>query len=268
MDERKLIAEKWYKRFNYPAEMDEHFYRALEEADIPAGLTAENAETLLGLGTQGTVWALYFLEETEKEYKRRGLEYRFEDDVKRISERIARKFKNTGSIDIGDLTWDRHFFMAREFRLGRLVFCLGQAVVDMPTKDIKKGDNVVIIHVPGGEPLLYDACVESLENAKVFIKKHFPDFKYRYFSGVSWLLDTSIADLLGENSNVLKFGTLFEPVITRESDNIIKFVFGGGATRKDLPNIEPKNRFQRELKEAALAGRVFYDVRGVIDSWK
>ena len=80
------------------------------------------------------------------------------------------------------------------------------------------------------------------------------------------MLDNSIADLLGEGSNVLKCGPLFEKVSANPSDNIIRFVFGGGATRESLTGIEPKNRFQRELKEAALAGRVFYDVRGVIDA--
>ena len=97
------------------------------------------------------------------------------------------------------------------------------------------------------------------------MKRHFPDFDYKYFTCLSWLLDDSIADILGEESNILRFGTLFEKVRRHESNNILKFVFGNGATRENLHLIEPKNRFQRELKEAAMAGRAFYDVRGVID---
>ena len=266
MNAAKQIAEKWYKRLGFDKEMDCAFYNALEAADIPKGLIAECAPALIGLGDKGTVWALYFLEEMEAEYSRRGLSYRFEGDLQRIRSRIAERFKNTGTLDLGDLTWDRRYFMAREFRLGRLIFTLGSSPVCVPSKEINKGDNVIQVHIPGGEPLIYEDCRKSIEYAKDFIKLHFPDFKYRYFTCLSWLLDTSISDLLGEGSNVLKFGTLFEKVSANPSDNIIGFVFGGGTARESLSGIEPKNRFQRELKDAALAGRVFYDVRGVIDA--
>lgn len=266
--ESKKIAEKWYKRLNFPPEMDGAFYEALDVADIPEGLTAENAESLANLGEAGAIWSLYFLENMEKEYKTRGIDYRFEDDIKRIRSRIIDCFNNSGTLDIGDLTWERHYLMAREFKLGILTFTLGKSPLDIPEKELEKGDSVLQVHVHGKDPLLYGECVKSLMNAKEFTKRHFPDFKYRYFTCLSWLLDDSIADLLGEGSNILKFGTLFEKVRTNESDNILRFVFGGGTTRKTLPDVEPKNRFQRELKEAALGGRVFYDVRGVIDRTK
>ena len=266
--DNKRIAEKWYKRLDFPKEMDGAFYEALDGADIPEGLTAENAESLANLGEAGAIWSLYFLENMEAEYKRRGIDHRFESDVNRIRSRIIDCFNNSGTLDIGDLTWDRHYLMAREFKLGILTFTLGKSPIDIPEKELKKGDSVLQVHVHGREPLVYEECKKSLLSAKEFTVRHFPDFEYRYFTCLSWLLDDSIADLLGNNSNILKFGTLFEKVRRNESDNILRFVFGGGTTRKTLPDAEPKNRFQRELKEAALSGRTFYDVRGVIDSTK
>ena len=260
------IAEKWYKRLEFPAEMDSVFYDVLERAEIPDGLSAENAPSLADLGTKGAIWALYFLEEMEKEYNRRGIEYRFEDDVKRIRSRITDTYKRTGGLDIGDLTWDRHYFNAREFKLGILTFTLGKSPVDIPERDLCKGDAVLQIHLHGKDPLLYDECIKSINLAKEFTKRHFPDFEYKYFTCLSWLLDDSIADLLGEGSNILRFGTLFDKVRKHESDNILRFVFGVGTTRKTLFEIEPKNRFQRVLKDEALRGRAFYDVRGLIDA--
>ena len=262
------IAEKWYGRLNFPKEMDRTFREALDNADIPEGLTAENAQSLAGLGTTGTVWSLYFLENMEKEYNKRGLGFRFECDIKRIRDRILGCFNRTGDLDIGDLTWERHYLMAREFKLGILTFTLGKSPIDIPEKDLCAADPVLQVHIHGKEPLIYDECKKSIDAAREFTRLHFPDFKYRYFTCLSWLLDDSIADLLGEGSNILKFGTLFEKVRKHESDNILKFVFGNGTTRETLHSMEPKNRFQRELKEAALSGRVFYDVRGVIDSMK
>ena len=262
----KQIAEKWYNRLDFPKEMDDAFNQALESAEIPDGLTAENAPSLANLGTTSTAWALYFLENMEAEYKRRGIHYRFEEDIKRIRSRILDTFTRSGGLDIGDLTWDRHYLMAREFKLGILTFTLGKSPVDIPERDLRKGDSVLQIHIHGKDPLLYDECTKSIALAKNFVRLHFPDFKYRYFTCLSWLLDDSIADLLGEGSNILRFGTLFDKVRTNESDNILRFVFGGGTTRLNIANVEPKNRFQRELKASALSGRIFYDVRGLIDS--
>ena len=260
----KQIAEKWYKKLDFPKEMQSSFRTALDNADIPEGLSAQNAPYLADLGTTSVVWALYFLENMEAEYEKRGIRFRFGEDIQRIRSRILNTFNKTGGLDIGDLTWDRRYFMAREFKLGILTFTLGRSPLDIPERNLLEGDPVLQIHVHGKDPLLYDECVKSLALAKEFVKVHFPDFKYKYFTCLSWLLDDSIADLLGEGSNILKFGTLFDKVRKHESDNILRFVFGG-TTRATLPGVEPKNRFQRELKTAALAGRTFYDVRGLID---
>ena len=143
----KKIAEKWYKRLNFPTEMDTAFYETLEGADIPEGLTAENAESLANLGTKGAIWSLYFLENMDGEYKMRGIEYRFENDIQRIRSRILNRFNETGGLDIGDLTWERHYLMAREFKLGRLTFTLGKSPVDIPERDLAKGDSVLQVHI-------------------------------------------------------------------------------------------------------------------------
>ena len=262
----KQIAEKWYNKLDLPKKMDSAFRAALEGTVIPEGLTAENAPSLAGLGVASAIWSLYFLENMEAEYKNRGIYYRFDDDVKRLRSKIIDCFQRTGDIDIGDLTWERHYLMAREFKLGRLTFTLGRSPIDIPERALCKGDSVMQIHIHGKDPLIYEECVKSIALAKDFVRVHFPDFKYRYFTCYSWLLDDSIKDLLGEGSNILKFGTLFDKVRCHESDNILRFVFGGGTTREALPSVGSKNRFQRELKSAALAGRIFYDVRGLIDS--
>ena len=131
----KEIAEKWYKRLAFPKEMDAAFQDALENADIPDGLSAENTPSLANLGTAGTVWALYFLENMEREYNRRGLEFRFEGDIQRIKGRILGCFNRTKDLDIGDLTWERCYLMAREFKIGILTFSLGKSPTDIPEKN-------------------------------------------------------------------------------------------------------------------------------------
>ncbi len=266
MNERIQIAEKWYKALGFPEEMDTEFYALIKRCDIPEGLTIDDVVITGEQGEELGLQALYFVEAMHDEYVKRGIdEELFCEMVETIKGRLISAYKKTGTFAIGDLTWQKLLMRGRMFKIGILQFDLKPSPADVPSKGVKKGDNIVGIHVPGGKPLIYEECVQSIKDAKAFIAKHFPDFEYGYMTIMTWLLNPHMADLLGPNSNILKFATLFEVVSMHESDNIIRFVFGNGAKRADLPNIEPKGRFQTELKAAALAGRVFYDCRGMID---
>ena len=266
MNERIEIAEKWYKRLGFPAEMDEEFYALCERCDIPEGLTIDDVQITGEQGEELGLQTLYFVEAMHDEYVKRGIdEELFKEMVKTVRGRLIGAYNRTGTFAIGDLTWQKLLLKGRMFKIGILQFDLKPSPADVPSKGVKKGDNIVGIHVPGGQPLIYERCVQSIKDAKAFVAKHFPDFDYGYMTIMTWLLNPHMADLLGPNSNILKFATLFEVVSIHESDNIIRFVFGNGAKRTDLPNIEPNGRFQTELKREALAGRVFYDCRGMID---
>ncbi len=266
MNERVEAAVKWYKRLDFPQEMDTEFYALCERCAIPEGLTIDDVDITGAQGEELGLQTLYFVEAMHEEYVKRGInEALFCEMVKTVRWRLKSAFEKTGTFAIGDLTWQKLLLKGRMFKIGLLQFDLKPSPADVPSKGVKKGDNIVGIHVPGGEPLVYEKCVQSIKDAKVFIAKHFPEFEYGYMTIMTWLLNPHMADLLGPGSNILKFQTIFETVSIHESDNIIRFVFGGGARREDLPNIEPKGRFQTELKAAALAGRVFYDCRGMID---
>lgn len=266
MNERIETAIKWYKKLGFPAEMDAEFYALCERCDIPEGLTVDDVNITGEQGEELGLQTLYFVENMHDEYVKRGIdEALFEEMVKTVKGRLISAFNKTGTFAIGDLTWQRLLIKARMFNIGILQFDLKPSPADVPSKGVKKGDNIVGIHVPGKGRLEYDKCVQSIKDAKAFVAKHFPEFEYGYMTIMTWLLNPHMADLLGPESNILKFATLFEVVSIHESDNIIRFVFGNGAKRSDLPNIEPKGRFQTELKRDALAGRVFYDCRGMID---
>ncbi len=266
MNERIRIAEKWYKYFNFPTEMDAEFYALSKRCDIPEGLTIDDVDITGAQGEELGLQTLYFVEAMHDEYVKRGIdEALFEEMVKTVKGRLKSAYEKTGTFAIGDLTWQKLLIKGRMFKIGILQFDLKPSPADVPSLNVVKGENIVGIHVPGGQPLIYEKCVQSIKDAKAFIAKHFPEFEYRYMTIMTWLLNPHMADLLGPSSNILKFQTIFETVSIHESDNIIRFVFGNGAKREDLVNIEPKGRFQTELKAAALAGRVFYDCRGMID---
>lgn len=266
-DARKEIIKREYLDFGFDKSLDEPFFALLEKEELPEELTVETAPMGKDVGEKSTLIALYLVDHMRKEYERRGLDGElFRVNSLGIKNRIESAYLKKGSFDLGDMEWNRMIFAGRLFRVGILQYGLGKSPVDIPSKGVKKGDSVLQLHIPGGGKLLIDSCVESINRAIAIVEKHFPEFEYRYITCLSWLLDGSVADLLGEGSNVLKFATLFEIVANNESDSIIRFVFGGGATRDDLPHITPNGRFQTALKEEALRGRTFFCPRGVIDT--
>ncbi len=102
------------------------------------------------------------------------------------------------------------------FRLGRLQYQLVDfnrpLFVDKDSipKDMEK--KCIFVHIPQGEKLDFDACVNSLYEAVSFFDKYFPSFKYNYFVCESWLLSETNKEFMDENSNIIKFQSLFNIV--------------------------------------------------------
>ena len=271
MNSAKNIARKWFDKLDFDKALCEKFPELLERAEINEEVNASNAILSREAGDTVTVTVLYLIDGMWREYQRRGLsEKLFYENVKGIKSRIENAFLKNGEFCPMDFEWNRKMLDGTLWSAGRLQFGLGSSPVDIPSKEVKKGDKVLQLHIPAGQKLGFEDCIASINRAISITEKSYPDFEYKYITILSWVLDNSVKDLLGEGSNVLKFATLFEIVANSKSDSIIRFVFGGGATREDLPGITPNGRFQTALKESALAGREFYCPRGVIDveKWK
>ena len=43
------------------------------------------------------------------------------------------------------------------------------------------GENLIYVHIPQGEKLVYAECVNSLKNAKSFFGEYFPNYDFDYF---------------------------------------------------------------------------------------
>ena len=99
----KQIAEKWYKKLDFPKEMQSSFRTALDNADIPEGLSAQNAPYLADLGTTSVVWALYFLENMEAEYEKRGVIVCDRAKSSMYAERILNALGIEGAIRVSPL---------------------------------------------------------------------------------------------------------------------------------------------------------------------
>ncbi|QDY08106.1 hypothetical protein FJK98_13860 [Micromonospora sp. HM134] len=74
----------------------------------------------------------------------------------------------------------------------------------------ERGATAIGLHVPDAGPLTPEAVDASLDEAREFFPRHFPDERYTTFSCGSWLLDPQLRDYLPGDSNIIRFQRRFE----------------------------------------------------------
>ncbi|GAA2364451.1 hypothetical protein Cme02nite_33050 [Catellatospora methionotrophica] len=129
-----------------------------------------------------------------------------------------------------------------------------------------RGDTAISLHIPESGPLTPEAIDASLDEARAFFPRHFPDEAYTAFSCGSWLLDPQLREYLPEDSNIIRFQRRFELEPYEEPQGIdadvevLRFVFRSLTT--------PLDRLPRDtvLRRAAIdhlaAGRHWRWQRG------
>ncbi|MEU5781051.1 acyltransferase domain-containing protein [Micromonospora lupini] len=133
------------------------------------------------------------------------------------------------------------------------------AVYELGRLQHHRGDGAIGLHVPDSGPLTPDAVSASLDEARTFFARHFPDEPYTAFSCGSWLLDPQLREYLPEDSNIIRFQRRFELEPYVESDGpdadveVRRFVFRTLSTPFDqLPR---RTALQRAIVDHLAAGR-------------
>ena len=261
----KVVIEQWYKKLKFPKKYDEEFYDALQQIKISDAITAENYNLKEKDGKRNLLSYLYMCDELGSKYSERGIN----EDILLDTLGDIVIWTDTWSnlkneMYLGEISWlNRHMNM-KLFKLGRLQFCMAESELSIPDKGIKKGDNVIEIHIPEGEPLDIAECKKSIEMAKEFFAKYYPEYEYEYFTTHTWLLDKTLDELLKPDSNILKFQQLFEVVAEEKSDAILGYVFKWKTYREDMKNCVCNSGFAEKVKERIKNGGDFYENLGVI----
>lgn len=264
----KEIARKWYQKIVFPAEYDKEFEQLLQESPELHFTSFEE----YGLEKNGVdagsnlIMLLYFCEQLEENYRMRGIPAKIlMDTISDVRISVQRYRDMTGKLGLQSLRGFAPYLSMQLFRLGRLQFCMTGAPRDIPEYNIKKGDNVMDVHIPKGGPLLLDECKKAIQYAEEFFQEFFSDYVYQYYICFSWLLDEGLQRFLDADSNILQFQKLFDVVYQREEDSILHFMFKYGfQDRSELKECIPTSTFAEKVKEYALAGGVFYNVLGVM----
>lgn len=130
----------------------------------------------------------------------------------------------------------------------------------------QRGDGAIGLHVPESGPLTPQAVAASLDEARAFFPRHFPDEHYtRFFCG-SWLLDPQLREYLPEDSNILRFQRRFELEPHQESEvpdaDIEMLRFGFRTLTTPLDELPRRTVLQRAIIDHLRAGGHWHWRRG------
>ena len=263
LDTTKII-EKWYKILNFNSRYDAEFYNALNEIKIE-DFKIDKYDTEEKDGKKNFLSYLYMCEDLSKQYKQKGIsEEILYDTLSDIGRWLDTWSEIEEGLYLGELNWLKLHLSMNLFKLGRLQFAFGKASCDVVEKNIKKGDNIIEVHIPAEGPLLKAECERSFDLAKKFFKEFYPDYEYKYFICHSWLMDSGLKNLLKNDSNMLIFQDMFEVFEPEESYAILKYVFKWNITKENLNSCVAVSSFARKVKEWINDGGKFYEALGVL----
>lgn len=121
--------------------------------------------------------------------------------------------EENGDKGLKNYGWIKNHVCFELFRLGRLQFqlyeCKNKTLL-YSKLPFKYGEKLVYIHIPAGEKLDYEKCLESIENSKKFFEEFFPEHNYRFYFCESWLLFDKNRAFMSADSNIVKFMSLFD----------------------------------------------------------
>jgi hypothetical protein len=123
----------------------------------------------------------------------------------------------------------------------------------------QRGGATIGLHIPESGPMTPQAVAASLDEARVFFPRHFPDERYTAFSCASWLLDPQLLEYLPEDSNIARFQRRFELEPYEEPEGldadveVLRFVFRTLTT--PLDQLPRRTMLQRAIVDHLKAGR-------------
>ncbi|MDR7277780.1 acyltransferase domain-containing protein [Catenuloplanes atrovinosus] len=130
----------------------------------------------------------------------------------------------------------------------------------------QRGGTALDLHIPESGPLTPDAVSASLDRARAFFPRHFPDEPYTAFACGSWLLDPQLLEYLPEDSNIIAFQRRFalepyeEPEGLDADVEVLRFVFR--TLNTPLDRLPRDTVLQRAIVDHLRSGRHWYIRRG------
>lgn len=264
-EKTKATIRKWYDRLDFPSCYDAEFENAVNTVTVPDGTAVEEYDKECKDGKKNLLSFLYMCEEAERRAKERGISDEVITDTLNDIVVWTEEWSGIkGELYLGSIGWLSNHLKGRLYKLGRLQFCMERSERDIPSYGISAGDNVIEVHIQGKGRLDIEECERSFEKAKEFFARYFPEHRYSVFTCDSWLLDPTLSEYLSPESNIIRFGNMFDRVGSEESNALIKYLFPHDMTEERLPDAAPTSSLAAKVKDAILSGKSFNQTLGVI----
>ena len=159
------------------------------------------------------------------------------------------RFVGEHYVKYGEYVYDRDWWSYRQASM--CLFRIGVLEYELYTF---KGEKVLSIHIPSDANMKDENVGASIEMAKEFMAKFYPEYAGCKMYCESWLLAPKLQELLPETSNIVKFQKRFELFAEDYEDKgCVYWVFN---SPKDTPfeQLPEKTSLQRKIKEVLLAG--------------
>ena len=245
----KQIIQKWYDLLPFPDSWRPEFEALLSKYQLTS-CTAEAYHEKED-PQRDLLMYLYFCEAVEETYRKMHISREILlDTLADIVCYAEIYWQLHGVPGLSEPEWLKRHLTVKLFKLGRLQFYMA--------------DGELEIHIPAGEPLLPEACRESIARSKDFFKQYFPDFTYSKYTCHSWLLDDTLRQFMNPSSNILQFADLFRIQRKDVSDVGLRYIFRWDTTCENLAAFPAYNRFSQQIKDYVLSGGTLYEVLGEI----
>ena len=155
--------------------------------------------------------------------------------------------------------WTNVIYRAVAIRLGRLECNLSRGFRMEELRDengnllVKKDEPVIGMHIPADGPLDTEACIDSMRQMAAYFDKYLPDYHYKGFVVDTWLLDPVFEELLGSQSNIVKFQKLGIHYHIQDVYDCSFWIWG----TRDPEKIASPSLLQRKALEFLKSGGVF-----------
>lgn len=165
------------------------------------------------------------------------------DTFRDVSFRAKLYYNRTDRVGISkdDVIWFRHIMNVNIFKVGTLQFQpfemlyldeegIGEPYMTFTMEQkaaLPAGTPVLNCHIPQGADLRDQPVEESLDDAKVFFSKYFPNVQYKAFLCYSWLLYPPMLQHLSNESNIQQFAKRFHIIgFCNDSEQAMENLWG------------------------------------------
>ena len=174
---------------------------------------------------------------------------------------------NLDGIRFSQMLWGSYFMKGYIVQKGRLQYEVSPRNKNRLDQYFTGNNEYIKIHIPRGNSLDYDEVKSSLNNMDDYIKRYFPETKNKkliYFTN-SWLLSKEVKEILNENSNIVKFQSLFSIIEDIENkEDFLKFVFDASSDT-NLKDLKEDTSLQRELKRKLMNNEKLHIGLGILN---